>query len=74
MAAKYARDRVLFIYSQSNRIMFCTGLGYLHSVMSARVKIEFGNVHDANAILPQVKAGESLGHVEKKVSMLPDAS
>lgn len=39
-------------------------------MMNVRVIREFGNVHDVNAILVQLKSGETLGHLEKKYASI----
>ena len=65
MAVEYAVEYCSFT-AKVMGIKFYTGLGKLHSMMNVRIKREFGNVHDANAILVQLKSGEMLGHLEQK--------
>ena len=69
MAAEYAVEYCSFT-TKVVGIKFYTGLGRLHSMMNVRVKREFGNVHNVNAILVQLKSGETLGHLEKYASVL----
>lgn len=47
-------------------VKFYKGLAKLQPMMNVRVKRESGNVHDANAIIVQLKSGEILGHLEKR--------
>lgn len=65
MAIEYAIEYCSFT-AKVMGIKFYTGLGKLHSMMNVCVTREFGNVHDVNAILVQLKSGETLGHLEKK--------